>query len=310
MKLFGVRFVNANVSQSVIDTCDRYGEQVIGTMLAGGFNPSTSDLQAVYVSEISRQDSRDWLTECNSVREYRERWIPLRDFILEIVVILLIGWEIALGVYQEKDQDRNFDEQQKILAKMQQNAAATAQTLTTLENTTETMSRSVERNAAAAEATSTTAAKSLVLSERAYVSCVTAGDEPKEGEKLRARSSILNSGKTPAIDFEAKILTGLAPKSASTEDARKRALSVVFDDKTKSKSILGPGQLFQQSVESGVPSTSGELSALKEGTEIWYVFSFVRYKDTFNHQHATETCNRYEPDHKVMVLCSQGNKAD
>ncbi len=309
MELFGVRFMNPNVSASVIETCDRYGEQVIGIMLAGGFNPSTSDLQAINASPISRQDARDWLTERNSRQEYRERWIPLRDFILEIAVVALIGWEIVLGIRQEKHQGANFDQQQKVLTSMQKSSEGTAKTLTALENTTETMNKSVERNAAAAEATSTTAAKSLVLSERAYVSCVTTGDEPKDGEKLRARSLILNSGKTPAIDFEAKSMTGLVPKNVSIEEARKLALSAVFNEKA-SRSILGPGQSSQQGVESNAPLTTGELSALRDRTEIWYVFSLVRYKDTFNHQHLTETCNRYEPDHKVMVLCSAGNKAD
>jgi hypothetical protein len=309
MQLFGVQFVNSNIPESLIETCDRYGEQVIGTMLAGGFNPSTSDLKAINASEIRRQDARDWLTERNSLREYRERWIPLRDFILEILVVALIGWEIVLGVRQEKHQAENFDQQQKVLTSMQKSSEGTAKTLTALENTTETMNKSVERNAAAAEATSTTAAKSLVLSERAYVSCVTTGDEPKEGEKLRARSSYLNSGKTPAIDFEAKSMTGVVPKNASIEEARKLALSVIFNDKG-SRSILGPGQSSQQGVESNAPLTTGELSALKDRTETWYVFSLVRYKDTFNHQHTTETCNRYEPDHKVMVLCAERNKAD
>ncbi|HXN52761.1 MAG TPA: hypothetical protein VN943_12570 [Candidatus Acidoferrum sp.] len=302
--------MNPNVSESVIETCDRYGEQVIGIMLAGGFNPSTNDLQTINASAISRQDARDWLTERNSLQEYRERWVPLRDFILEIVVVGLIGWEIVLGIRQEKHQGENFDQQQKVLTSMQESSESTAKTLTALQNTTETMNKSVERNAAAAEATSTTAAKSLVLSERAYVSCVTTGDEPKEGEKLRARSSILNSGKTPAIDFEAKSMTGLVPKNTSIEEARKLAVSVAFDEKAKSKSILGPGQSSQQGVESNAALSTGELSALRDFTEIWYVFSFVRYKDTFNHQHTTETCNRYEPDHKIMVLCSEGNKAD
>jgi hypothetical protein len=79
MKLFGVRFMD-HVPGSVRETCERYGEQVIGTMLAGGFNPSTKDLQALYLSDETRLQTRDWLTERTDIQDYRERWILLRDF--------------------------------------------------------------------------------------------------------------------------------------------------------------------------------------------------------------------------------------
>jgi hypothetical protein len=59
-----------NILPSERETCERYGENVVGSMLAGGFTPSSEDLQALYHDEQSRAHARDWLTER---ADYRER---------------------------------------------------------------------------------------------------------------------------------------------------------------------------------------------------------------------------------------------
>jgi hypothetical protein len=115
------------------DTCERYGEHVIGTMLAGGLTPKPSDLAALYQTDESREHARDWLTERADYREKWERWKSFKNDVLEIAVIALIGIEIALsvtfggiGIYEGWKQGEVLDRQAKALEHMDQSAVATA----------------------------------------------------------------------------------------------------------------------------------------------------------------------------------------
>jgi hypothetical protein len=63
--------------------------------------------------------------------------ISLRDLVLEITVIALIGWEILMGYQQDA-----------VLTKLQESAAATAATLTSLQQTTEKMNTAIQRQTA------------------------------------------------------------------------------------------------------------------------------------------------------------------
>src|SRR5579859_1880427 len=164
-RFFGVR-IAGSISDQERDTCERYGEQAISTMLAGGFNPSTTDLQALYETEETRKHARDWLTETADLCEYKDRWVSGRDLFLELVVIALIGWEIWLSYAADRQQAQNFNAQQTVLQNLQTSSKATAETLTSLKTTTEAMNTSVQRNAAAAEANAATSAQTLHMSER------------------------------------------------------------------------------------------------------------------------------------------------
>ncbi len=69
------------------------------------------------------------------LRELEHRvdsWTSIRDFILEIVVIFLIGWEIHMGYRQENQQSQNFKDQQQVLTNLQKSSAATAAILASL----------------------------------------------------------------------------------------------------------------------------------------------------------------------------------
>lgn len=118
-----------DISEFERQTCERYGENVIGTMLAGGFTPSTDDLKALFLSEDTRQHARDWLTERNDFRDRRDRWTSLRDFVLEIAVIALIGWEIRLAIQQGVQQSENFDRQQQVLTNLQRSSETSVRSL-------------------------------------------------------------------------------------------------------------------------------------------------------------------------------------
>jgi len=280
-------------------------------MLAGGFNPSTPDLQNVYQTDEKKLHARDWLTEQTGTRDWRDRWVSGRDLFLEIVVIFLIGWEISLSKDSDTQQKQNFDAQQVILKDMQTSTKATADNLTSLKNVTEIMNRNVERNASAAEESSATAIKSLAVSERPYVSCVPSPDEPKENEKLRVAVTCSNSGRTPAIEVLPRSSTGLTTLSNhSEEDAHKGASAAVFPAKPASKLTLGPGQSETQIIGYSPPLNSMQLSAIKEGRLIWYIFTEIQYRDTFNHAHLTETCTYYDWTLKAMVSCAKFNNAN
>jgi hypothetical protein len=111
-----------NITETERDTCERYGEHVIGTMLASGLNPPSKDLVALNQTEETRQHARDWLTERADYRDTLERWKSFRDLVLEIAVIVLIGLEIWLSVKGL----REGREQAKVIEHMDHSTADTA----------------------------------------------------------------------------------------------------------------------------------------------------------------------------------------
>jgi hypothetical protein len=95
-----------------------------------------------YIGEIERRH--------HSKEGKQDRRTALRDFVLEIVVILLIGGEIWLAYKQGKDEDLLMDKQNGVLQKLEDSSSATAGTLTALETTTDAMSKAVEAQLAIA----------------------------------------------------------------------------------------------------------------------------------------------------------------
>jgi hypothetical protein len=80
------------------------------------------------------------------MRELEHRhdsWISLRDLILEIVVILLIGGEIILGYCQGRDAAKASALEQQVLTNLQKSSAATVSTLQSLQKTTEEMNKNI-----------------------------------------------------------------------------------------------------------------------------------------------------------------------
>jgi len=90
--------------------------------------------------DTANADSRDlhihnadlFVRELERRRDYWS-WVSLRDLILEIIVIGLIGWEIGLSYQQEKQQSANFSDQQRVLGTMDTSASKTATAMTTLQ---------------------------------------------------------------------------------------------------------------------------------------------------------------------------------
>jgi hypothetical protein len=99
-----------------------------------------------YAPEASPVDRLAILQEAQFYTRELERRddsrISNRDFLLEIVVIILIGMELWFGIYEG-------NKQSAILDNLQNNSAATAATLSLLESTTESMNRAAQRQAGA-----------------------------------------------------------------------------------------------------------------------------------------------------------------
>jgi hypothetical protein len=72
----------------------------------------------------------------------------IRDLVLEIVVILLIGGEILLGYRQGRDEAKASALEQQVLSNLQASSAATVSTLQSLKKTTEEMNKNIQTEVA------------------------------------------------------------------------------------------------------------------------------------------------------------------
>lgn len=77
------------------DLFERHGENVIGMVLAGGFNPATLDLQSLYGSDVAKRMATEWLTERGDSHERREQRLEF----LEWAIVALIVVEVFLSLY-------------------------------------------------------------------------------------------------------------------------------------------------------------------------------------------------------------------
>jgi hypothetical protein len=244
---------------------------------------------------------------------------------LEIVVVLLIGWEIYLGCQQERLQSRNFKEQQQVLTNLQNTSAATAKTLTSLQGATESMNTilqmqldaakksafQAERSAKAGEASASTASQAMHVSECAYVH-VEAGltSIPRVGEKLGFQAYFQNSGRTPALDVVTRMRSGLHPASDTAEHARSVAFRPSVPIPYTSKGTIPADGKVQTSWQSAAPLSEAELDGLTTHRMMFYVFADVTYKDEFDRPHQTHFCAFLDPTTNSLPRCGSLNDAN
>lgn len=312
-----------NVPDFVRETCDRYGTQVIGKMLSEGFNPSTSDLKTIYATDEAKLQARDWLTETSDIQEYRERWIPLRDLVLEIFVIVLIGIEIWFSWQGEKQQATNFTAQQQVLTNLAGNTKTTSDTLNNLYKATTQLNdlmkqeldqntrsaRASAKSAKASEASSKTAIDALHISERASITLSGKLDAAlKVGEVAHFTVVARNTGKTSAS--AAVLLSGCIATPVGT--ALQSAHDEVFkkSPETISKAILGAGEQVEQKWSSPFNLSEADETMIKNQTYRFYLFSETTYIDAYGATHHTHYCGFYDVSQSAFVNCSELNTAD
>jgi hypothetical protein len=294
------------------DIFERYGEPIIGSVLASGLQPHAPELQPLHGDPNAAivGHARDWLTERADSRERREQWTSTRDFILEIVVIGLIGWEIHMSYRQEQLQSKDFDKQQQALTNLEKSSAETANTLAGLQRTTELMNTALQmqldaakksaaetaRTAKAGEASASTASQALHVSERAYVHMTTSlAKPPATGEKLQPTVVVANVGRTPALDVATRFFFSPVPTSAPIKTAHYIAFASYPQGQRESVYTLASGQTATMQADSQGPLPQLTVDQITDGKELLYVFATASYKDVFNKPHHTETCTTYQP---------------
>jgi hypothetical protein len=311
----------AEIPSELEETCDRYGEGVIGMMLAMGFTPGPDELQDIYYSKEKVEQARVWLTNRSRSRQRRERI----TFALEILVVLLILGEILLSLWDGHLQSQDFDKQQQVLTNLQNSSAATAKTLTSLQSATESMNTilqmqldaarkseaQAERSAKAGEASASTASQAMHVSERAYIYMTASLTKPPTaGESFQISVVIGNSGRTPALEVGVQHRAALVPISIHVNEARAMASANILPNQHNSRANLPPGQTMQAQSDSPHPLTQFDIDQIAEGKELIYLFAEASYKDIFEQPHSTETCGIYDPKLKVTINCEERNKSD
>jgi hypothetical protein len=247
------------------------------------------------------------------LRQLEHRWdsrVSIRDLILEIIVILLIGGEIYMSIRQEGQQRTNFNDQQTVLKNMLTSSQKTAETLTALKSTTEVMNQAVGRNAAASEQSAETASRTLHMSERAYVTAsVYLSSPPTAGQPVHAVAKLANSGRTTAVDLSSKFRLIFVLKQVSEKDAYTQAFTQVHLPYSSS-TILGAGESTEMVTDTPRTLTAEEVKAIESRVMVLYAFVEVSYKDLFGRQHHTQRCTLYDSNIKGMIDCSTLNNAD
>jgi hypothetical protein len=102
--------------------------------------------------ELAEQKGPGYLAEAQfymrELEHRRDSFTSIRDLVLEIVVIALIGWEIHMSYRGERLESQNFEKEQAVFANLQTSSAATAGTLTALEETSKQMNEAVQKELA------------------------------------------------------------------------------------------------------------------------------------------------------------------
>jgi hypothetical protein len=75
----------------------------------------------------------------------RDSWVSIRDFILEVVVIALIGWEIWIGYRAEHQQQTNFEEQKQVFDNLEKSSGATAGSLIAAQQVLQNMNVAMQK---------------------------------------------------------------------------------------------------------------------------------------------------------------------
>jgi hypothetical protein len=167
------------------------------------------------------------------------------------------------------------------------------------------------RSANAAESTTTIAAQSFHVSERAYVYIT-----PLLGRPVAARQQTLlavalaNGGHTPALKITAHTCLIASKYPETTKQAHERAFTPQGGGATAEPPSIPPGKNFEQHLDSRLPLTDTEFEELSQGKETMYLFSAVTYRDIFGKLHHEEICGFLDTNLKQFNTCNEFNKSD
>jgi hypothetical protein len=89
----------ANIPKASRDLFERFGETVIGLVLAGGYTPRHPDLVQIYQNQDGTllAQASDWLTERGDLRELRDQRLETVEWGLLILTFVGIMVAVALA---------------------------------------------------------------------------------------------------------------------------------------------------------------------------------------------------------------------
>jgi hypothetical protein len=91
---WGREIRKASISKSDRDIFERFGETVIGSVLAGGMQPRAPELQKLYGDMgPTFKAAADWLTERGDSQEQREQRMETVEWAVLIFVVLGVAVE-------------------------------------------------------------------------------------------------------------------------------------------------------------------------------------------------------------------------
>ena len=73
---------------------ERFGVNVIGGVLGGGFNPRAVEIQDVYNNDAVRAYALAWMTEQHDRTERTENWM----FVMEVAITVFVFAELLLSI--------------------------------------------------------------------------------------------------------------------------------------------------------------------------------------------------------------------
>ncbi len=92
MRWFRIR--RADIAEPNREMFERFGASVVGTVLAGGFSPSTPGLSQIYSNSQVQADAAAWLTEQYDRVERKETWL----ITMEAAITLFVFTEVVFSI--------------------------------------------------------------------------------------------------------------------------------------------------------------------------------------------------------------------
>ena len=93
MRLF-FRVRKAAIPKDQRDVFERFGVNVIGGVLGGGFTPAALEIKPVYNNETVRAQALKWMTEEHDRTERKENWM----FVMEVAITLFVLIEMVISI--------------------------------------------------------------------------------------------------------------------------------------------------------------------------------------------------------------------
>lgn len=213
--------------------------------------------------------------------------------------------DLAISAAKQADAARKQSAQAEAQARTMTDSLVETRRLITA---TYSLSSEAKRSADLAQQSFTATQQALRLDQRAWVSAdhFELMAEPEEGKDVMATVTMVNTGKTPAIDVheytDIYIWEGEPPENSLVERGQPKSLAIIPPGSTK----------ISFKTPLGLKLNSTQLAKYADHSLSLYVKSIIRYKDVFAQPHRTNICVFHEQGKPLdfWSYCEHGNDAD